>query len=74
MATAHCELEGGRSTMPDVVVVRDPEKEEPPPPPPPTRLVRLVRVLYLPIRHLRLLLRRFALALWRLFFSPKPKP
>jgi hypothetical protein len=58
--------------MPDVVVVCDPEEQQPPPPP--TRLVRLCRLLYLPIRHLRLLLRRLALALWRQFFSPLPKP
>ena len=60
--------------MPDVVVVCDPKEAEPPPPPPPTRLARLWRLLFLPIRHLRLLLRRLALALWRQFFSPLPKP
>ena len=58
--------------MPDVVVVNDPKEEKPPPPP--ARLVRLWRLLSLPMRHLRLLLRRLALALWRRFCPPEPKP
>jgi len=64
--------------MPDVVVVCElsegQEAPPPPPPRPPARLGRLWRLLHLPVRHLRLLLRRLALALWRRFFSPKPKP
>jgi hypothetical protein len=62
--------------MPDVVVVCDPKDEQvaKDDPPPPGRLVRLWRLVYLPLRHLRLLLRRLALVLWRQFFSPEPKP
>jgi len=68
--------------MPDVVVLRIPEKDvppeglanatrpTPPPPPPRTPLVRLRRLLFLPLRKIRAFLRR----LWNRFFGPRLKP
>ena len=69
--------------MPDVVVLRIPEEDVPPgglanatfptpptPPPPRTLLVRLRRLLFLPLRKIR----AFLLRLWNRFFGPRLKP
>ncbi len=74
--------------MPDVVVIRVPKEETPdtlapvpeasgPPPPPPlpkSLLAKLRRLLFLPIRTVRIFLSRLIMGLWKRLFGSQHKP